>query len=74
MSKVCELTGIRPLKGNAVSHAGNRTKRKQFPNLKLRKVWIPEENRFVKLRITTKALRTLKKKSYAAMISDLKKS
>jgi len=71
MSKVCELTGIKPLAGNAVSHAGNRTKRRQFPNLKLRKVWVPEENRFVKLRITTKALKTLKKKGYSAMVSDM---
>ena len=69
MSKVCELTGTRPLTGNAVSHAGNRTKRRQFPNLKVRRIWIPEENRFVKLRITTRALRTLKKKGYAAMVS-----
>jgi len=74
MSRVCQLTGKKPLTGNNVSHANNRTKMRQLPNLKTKRIWIPEENRFVKLKISTRALRTLKKKGYAAMVSDLKKS
>ncbi|RPI17087.1 MAG: 50S ribosomal protein L28 [Ignavibacteriae bacterium] len=74
MSKVCQLTGKRPLTGNNVSHANNRTKRRQLPNLQSKRIWIPEENRFVTLKISTRALRTLKKKGYAAMIADLQKS
>jgi large subunit ribosomal protein L28 len=67
MSKVCELTGKRPLTGNNVSHANNRTKRRQLPNLKLKKIWVAEENRFVKMKISTRALRTIKKKGLNAM-------
>ena len=74
MSKVCQLTGKRPLTGNLVSHANNRTKTRQYPNLKVKRIWIPEESRFIKLKLSTRALRTLKKKGYQAMISDLKNS
>lgn len=74
MSKICELTGKKPLVGNNVSHANNRTKMRQLPNLKVKRIWVPEENRFVTLKISTSALRTLKKKGYASMLSDSKKS
>ncbi len=73
MSRVCQLTGKRPLSGNNVSHANNRSKMRQFPNLKVKKIWVAEENRFIKVKLSTRALRTLKKKGYAAMVSDLKK-
>jgi large subunit ribosomal protein L28 len=74
MSRVCQLTGKKPLTGNNVSHAMNRTKMRQLPNLKVKKIWVPEENKFITLKLSTKALRTLKKKGYAAMVADLKKS
>jgi len=70
MSKVCQLTGKRPLTGNAVSHSHNKTKRRQLPNLKTKKIWVAEENRFIKMKISTRALRTLKKKGYTAMVSE----
>lgn len=70
MSKVCELTGKKPLSGNHVSHAHNKTKRKQLPNLRKKRIWIEEENKFVTLKISTSALKTLKKKGYAKMISE----
>jgi large subunit ribosomal protein L28 len=73
MARVCQLTGKRPLVGNNVSHAKNRTKMRQLPNLKTKKIWVAEENRFVKVKISTSALRTLKKKGYSAMIADLEK-
>lgn len=74
MSKICELTGKKPLTGNYVSHAHNKTKRRQLPNLKSKRIWIPEENKFITLKLSTRALRTLKKKGYAKMVSDLKKA
>jgi large subunit ribosomal protein L28 len=73
MSKVCQLTGKRPLTGNNVSHSNNRSKMRQLPNLHAKKIWIEEENRFITLKVSTRALRTLKKKGYARMVSELKR-
>lgn len=74
MSKVCQLTGKRPLTGNSVSHANNRTKRRQLPNLRNKRIWVPEESRFVTLKLSARALRTLKKKGYSAMMAEMQKS
>lgn len=74
MSKVCQLTGKKPLTGNNVSHANNRSKMRQLPNLKTKKIWIEEENRFVKMKVSAKGLRTLKKKGYSKMMAELTKS
>ena len=74
MSKVCELTGKKPLSGNNVSHAHNKTKRKQLPNLRVKRIWVEEQNKFVTLRLSTSALRTLKKKGYTKMVAELKKA
>jgi large subunit ribosomal protein L28 len=62
MSRVCSLTGKRPLTGNHVSHANNRTKRRQLPNLVRKRIWVPELGRNVRLRVSTSALRTLTKR------------
>ncbi|NOS84330.1 MAG: 50S ribosomal protein L28 [Ignavibacteria bacterium] len=74
MSKVCQLTGKKPLSGNHVSHAHNKTKRKQLPNLRSKRIWIEEENKFITLKISTSALRTLKKKGYAKMVAEMKQA
>jgi large subunit ribosomal protein L28 len=74
MSKVCQLTGKKALTGNNVSHAHNKTKMKQLPNLRSKRIWVEEENRFVTLKISTRALRTLKKKGYAKMVAELNKA
>ena len=74
MSKVCQLTGKKPLTGNNVSHANNRSKMRQLPNLRSKKIWVEEESRFVTLRISTRALRTLKKKGYAKMAAEISKA
>jgi large subunit ribosomal protein L28 len=66
MSRVCDITGARPNVKNLVSHANNRTKKRQLPNLQWRKIWVPELKKEVSLRITTRALRTLKKQSNVA--------
>jgi large subunit ribosomal protein L28 len=71
LSKVCELTGTTVRYGNNVSHANNRTRRRFLPNLQKKRIWIPEEGRFITVKATARALRTLDKKGYAAMMKDL---
>ena len=62
MARVCTLTGKRPNVGNKVSHSNIKTKKRQLPNLHKHRLWYAEENRFVTLKISTRALRTLNKK------------
>jgi large subunit ribosomal protein L28 len=57
--------------GNNVSHANNRTRRRFLPNLQKKRIWVAEENRFVTLRISTRAMRTLDKKGYTAMVKEM---
>ena len=61
MSRVCEVTGKRPIVGNRVSHANNRKRRRFLPNLHTQRFWIEGEKRWVSLRITANALRTIEK-------------
>lgn len=61
MAKICMLTGKRPAVGNNVSHAHNRTKRRFLPNLQAKRFWVPSENKYIKLRVSTKGLRTIDK-------------
>lgn len=62
MSKVCALTGKKPLTGNNVSHANNRTKRRQLPNLKKKRIWLASEKRWITVRLSTRAIKTVNKK------------
>ena len=61
MSRVCQVTGKRPLSGNNVSHAHNKTRRRFLPNLHTHKFWVEEESRWVKLRVSTKGMRMIDK-------------
>ena len=72
MSKVCQVTRKRPRVGNNVSHANNKTKRRFLPNLQYRKIWVPEENRFVSLRVSMKGLRIIDKLGIKAVIDQLR--
>ena len=63
MSRKCQLTGKRPNVANRVSHSNIKTKKRQLPNIQKRRIWYAEENRFVTLKLSTSALRTLRKKS-----------
>ncbi len=72
MSKVCELTGKRVRVGNNVSHANNKTKRKFYPNLQKKRFFLPEENKWVTLKVSTQALRTINKKGISVMIKEAK--
>lgn len=70
MSRVCELTGKRAMVGNNVSHAMNKTKRKFNVNLIKKRFYIPEEDKWMTLKISTSALKTINKKGIAAVIKD----
>ncbi len=71
MARRCDLTGVGPATGNNVSHANNKTRRRFLPNLQKKRIWIPEEKRFITLKVTARALRTLDKKGLVAMIKDM---
>lgn len=70
MARVCKLTNKKPMVGNNVSHAINRTKMRQQPNLQLKRIFIAEENRWVRIRLSTRALRTVSKKGLLAYLKD----
>ena len=72
MSKVCQVTGKRPIVGNNVSHANNKTKRTFLPNLHYRRFWVESENRWIRLRVSTNALRTIDKNGIDAILADLR--
>ena len=73
MSRVCEVTGKRPRVGNNVSHSNNKTKRKFYPNLQTKRFYIPEEDKWVTLKVSTSALRTINKKGIMAVLKEAKK-
>ncbi|MFD0864163.1 50S ribosomal protein L28 [Sungkyunkwania multivorans] len=72
MSRVCELTGKKAMVGNNVSHAMNKTKRKFHANLKKKRFYIPEEDRWVTLKVSTSALKTINKKGISAVLKEAK--
>ena len=72
MSKVCQVTGKKPMFGNNVSHANNKTRRKFNVNLQKKKFWLPEENRFVTLRLSMHGLRIINKKGITSVVKDLR--
>ena len=61
MARRCDLTGVGPLSGNNISHAHNKTKRRFLPNLQKKKIFVKELNRFVTVKLSTSALRTISK-------------
>lgn len=72
MSKVCQVTGKRPVTGNNVSHAKNRTKRRFLPNLHSHRFWVESEKRFVKLRVSSKGMRIIDKLGIDQVLSDMR--
>jgi len=72
MSQVCQVTGKRPITGNNVSHSNIRSKRRFLPNLHSHRFWVESENRWVKLRVSTKGLRIIDKKGIDVVLSDLR--
>jgi len=74
MSRVCELTGKKAMVGNNVSHALNRTKRKFDANLITKRFYLPEEDKWIKLKISTSALKNINKKGLAAVLKEAKEN
>jgi large subunit ribosomal protein L28 len=72
MSRVCQITGKKPMTGNRVSHANNKRRRRFLPNLHTQRFWLETERRFVSLRISTKGLRTVEKKGIDVIVAELR--
>lgn len=72
MARVCQVTGKKPMVGNNVSHANNRTKRRFLPNLQSRRFWVESENRWIRLRVSTNAIRTIDKLGIDVVLVDLR--
>ncbi|ABV89146.1 50S ribosomal protein L28 [Shewanella pealeana] len=72
MSRVCQVTGKRPMVGNNRSHAKNSTRRRFLPNLQNHRFWLENEKRFVQLRISTKGMRIIDKKGIEVVIAELR--
>ena len=72
MARVCVVTGKKPMVGNNVSHANNRTKRRFLPNLQYRRFWVESENRWISMRVTQAGLRTIDKKGIDVVLAELR--
>ena len=72
MSRVCQVTGKKPMLGNNVSHANNKTRRRFLPNLQYRRIWVESENRWVSLRISQAGLRTIDRKGIEAVLAEIR--
>ncbi|RRC97514.1 50S ribosomal protein L28 [Amphritea balenae] len=74
MSRVCMVTGKRPVTGNNVSHALNRTRRRFLPNLHWHRFWVESEQKFVRLRVSSKGMRIIDKKGIDVVLADVRKN
>ena len=72
MSKVCDVTGKKPMFGNNVSHANNKSRRRFNVNLQKKRFWLPDEKRYITLRVSTKGMRIIDKKGIRKVVNDLK--
>ncbi|MBX7142504.1 MAG: 50S ribosomal protein L28 [Chitinophagales bacterium] len=72
MSKVCEVSGKKTMFGHKVSHSNRKTNRRFQPNLQKKRFFVPEENRWVELKISTSAIRTINKKGISAVLKEMK--
>ena len=73
MSRVCQVTGKRPMSGNNVSHAHNKTRRRYMPNIHTHRFWVKSENRWVKLRVSSQGVRIIDKKGIDVVLADIRK-
>ena len=74
MSRVCQVTGKKPIYGNTVSHANNKKRRRFLPNLHTHRFWLEGEKRFVTLRVSTRGLRTIDKLGIEQVLENLRAS
>ncbi len=73
MARVCEITGKRPQVGNKVSHANNKTKRKFYPNLQTKRFFIPSEGKWITMKVSTKAIKTINAKGIEVVLREARK-
>ena len=71
MARVCQVTGKKPMTGNNVSHANNKTKRRFLPNLQYRRFWLESQKRWIRLRVTNAGLRTIDKKGIEVVLAEM---
>ena len=74
MARVCDITGKRPRTGNNVSHANNKTKRKFYPNLQKKRFYIPEEDKWITLKVSTSALRTINRNGITSVLKKARQN
>ena len=72
MSRICQVTGKKPMLGHNVSHANNKTRRRFLPNLQYRRFWVEAENRWVSLRVSQAGLRTIDRKGIEAVLAEIR--
>ena len=72
MSRVCQVTGKRTVMGNNVSHAMNKTRRRFLPNIQTHRFWVESENRWVRLRVSSKGMRVIDKKGIDAVLEEMR--
>jgi large subunit ribosomal protein L28 len=72
MSRKCQVTGVGPISGGSISHAHNKTKRRFLPNLQKKKIWVQELNRYVTLKLSTSAIKTINKKGTADIAKQIR--
>lgn len=72
MSRVCQVTGKRPITGNNVSHANNKTRRRFLPNIQQKRFWVEEENRFVSLKVSARGIRTIDKLGIKVVLDKIR--
>ena len=72
MSRVCQITGKKVVAGNNVSHSNKKTKRKFYPNLQTKKFYIPEEDKWITIKVSTAAIRNINKKGISAVLAEAK--
>lgn len=73
MAKVCAVTGKKPMFGNNVSHANNKTRRRFEPNLQNKRIWVPSEKRWIRMRLSTSALKTINKRGIDSVLAEMRK-
>jgi large subunit ribosomal protein L28 len=73
MANRCEITGKKPMTGNLVSHSMRHTKRRQMPNLQTKRIWVAEENRFVKMKLSTRAIKAISRNGASTMLAKARK-
>ena len=71
MARVCKVTGKKPMVGNNISHANNKTKRRFLPNLQYRRFWLETQNRWIRLRVSNAGLRLIDKKGIEVVLAEL---